>query len=166
MSEQRRPQPGEATEADMRAASQARRQDSAAATQISTNNRSDDSRPISEMIGAAVENLQNIVRAEVRLAKTELTEEAKLAGKGAAMLAVAAVVGAYAVGLFLLTAVWTLATQMDNWLAALIVAVVVAIVAGVLAMVGKSRLQEFSPKPDETIASVKEDIQWVKQQTP
>lgn len=166
MNEQRRPQPAAATETDMRAASQSPGQNNVTRERDVTNSRTDDSRPMSEMIGSAVENLQNIVRSEVRLAKTELTEEARLAGKGAAMLAVAAVVGAYAVGLFLLTAVWALATQVDSWLAALIVAIVVTVVAGVLAMVGRSRLQEFNPKPEETIASVKEDIEWAKQQTP
>lgn len=123
-------------------------------------------RSLSELISGVVENLQNIVRYEVQLAKTEITDEAKTAGRGIAMLAVAAVVGIYAVGLFLLTAVWALATQVDRWLAALIVAVVVTVVAGILAMVGKKRLDEFNPKPEQTIESVKEDIEWVKQQTP
>lgn len=123
-------------------------------------------RSLSELISGVVDNLQNIVRYEVQLAKAELTAEAKTAGRGIAMLAVAAVVGIYAVGLFLLTAVWALATQVDRWLAALIVAVVVTAVAGILAMVGKKRLDEFNPKPEQTIESVKEDIEWVKQQTP
>jgi uncharacterized membrane protein YqjE len=121
---------------------------------------------LSEMVSGVVENLQNIVRYEVQLAKTELTDEAKTAGKGIAMLAVGALVGFYAVGLFLLTAVWALATQVDRWLAALIVGVVVAVVAGILAMIGKKQLEEFNPKPEQTIESVKEDIEWVKQQTP
>lgn len=126
----------------------------------------EDTRSLAELIGGVVTNVQNIVRSEVQLAKTEMTEEAKTAGKGAAMLGAAALVGFYAIGLFLLTAVWALATQVDRWLAALIVGVVVAIVAGILAMVGKKRLEEFSPKPEQTIESVKEDIEWVKQQTP
>jgi uncharacterized membrane protein YqjE len=125
-----------------------------------------ETRPLSDMISGVVENVQNIVRYEVQLAKTELQQEAKTAGKGVAMLAAGALVGFYALGLFLLTAVWALATQVDRWLAALIVAVVVAVIAGALAMVGKKKLDEFSPKPDETIDSVKEDIEWVKRQTP
>lgn len=125
-----------------------------------------DSRSLSEMVSGVVENVQNIVRYEVQLAKTEIQEEAKTAGKGAAMLAAGALVGFYALGLFLLTAVWALATQVDRWLAALIVGVVVAAVAGILAMMGKKKLDEFSPKPEQTIESVKEDIEWVKQQTP
>lgn len=124
-----------------------------------------ESRSLSEMISGVVENIQNIVRYEVQLAKTELREEAKTGGKGIAMMAAAALVGFYALGLFLLTAVWALATQVDRWLAALIVAIVVAAIAGVLALIGKKRLDEFSPKPDQAIESVKENIEWVKRQT-
>lgn len=126
----------------------------------------EETRSFAELVSGVVENLQNIVRFEVQLAKTELQEEAKTAGKGVAMLAAGALIGFFAIGLFLLTAVWALATQIDRWLAALIVGVVVAVVAGILAMVGKKRLDEFSPKPEQTIESVKEDIEWVKQQTP
>ena len=167
MNEQRRPQAASGTQTDPRSDGRSQNSESAAGTRPAPGaGDSQDSRSISEMFSGAVTNLQNIVRSEVQLAKTEMREEAKLAGKAAAMLAVAAVVGAYALGLFLLTAVWALATQMDQWLAALIVAAVVTVIAGVLAMVGKSRLDKFSPKPDQTIDSVKEDIEWVKQQTP
>lgn len=127
---------------------------------------SDDSRSLSELFSGVVENLQNIVRSEVQLAKTELQEEAKKAGKAAAMLGAGALMGFYAVGLLLLTIVWILATQMSDWLAALIVTVVVAVIAGILVMMGKSRMQEVQPKPEETIASVKEDVEWVKQHKP
>ena len=124
-----------------------------------------DSQSFSELASGVVQNIQNIIRSEVQLAKVELRDEAKTAGKGIAMLAAGALVAFYALGLFLLTAVWALSTQMDRWLAALIVAIVVTVVAGILAMVGKKRLDEFSPMPEQTIESVKEDVAWVKQQT-
>jgi biopolymer transport protein ExbB/TolQ len=53
---------------------------------------------------------------------------------------------------------------MPNWLAALIVGVVVAIVAGILAMVGYQRIKQVNLKPEQTVDSVKEDVEWVKQQ--
>lgn len=123
-----------------------------------------DSRPISEMVSGVIENVQNIVRSEVQLAKAELREEAKSAGKAAGMLAAGAALGFYAVGLFLMTVVWILATQMPNWVAALIVTVMVGAIAAALAMKGKSQLQEIHPM-SETVDSVKEDVEWVKQQT-
>lgn len=123
-----------------------------------------DSRSISELVSGVVENLQNIVRSEVQLAKTELREEAKTAGKAAGMLAAGAALGFYALGLFLMTLVWILATQMPNWVAALIVTVVVGAIAAVLALKGKSQLQEVHLM-SETVDSVKEDVEWVKQQT-
>ncbi|HEX2281234.1 MAG TPA: phage holin family protein [Thermomicrobiales bacterium] len=166
MSEERYPEGSQDIQAQRRSSMSATDYGTPTSSRPTVSADGNDSRSIAEMFSGAVHNIQNIVRAEVQLAKTELREEAKVAGKGAAMLGAAAVVGIYALGLFLLTAVYALAQVMADWLAALIVAVVVAAVAGVLAMVGKSRLQQFSPKPDQTIDSVKEDIEWVKQQTP
>ena len=125
-----------------------------------------DSRSIPELISGVVTNLQNIVRSEIQLAKTEMREEAVTAGKGAGMLLAGALIAFYALGLFLLAAVYALGSTMSDWLAALIVGLVVAAVAGALIMIGKSRLEDFNPKPEQTIDSVKEDIEWVKQQTP
>jgi uncharacterized membrane protein YqjE len=119
---------------------------------------------MAEMVSGVVENLQNIVRAEVQLAKTEAKEEAKTAGKAAGMLGAGAVLGFYALGLLLMTIVWILDTWMPNWLAALIVTVVVGAIAAVLALKGKSQIQEMHPM-SETVESVKEDVEWVKQQT-
>jgi membrane protein implicated in regulation of membrane protease activity len=101
----------------------------------------------------------------VRLAKAEVREEATSAGKAAGMLAVGAVLGAYAVGLLLLTIVYALNGPLPDWLAALIVFAVVAIAAAVLAKIGLDRIKQVSPKPEQTIDSIKEDVQWVKQQT-
>ena len=83
----------------------------------------------------------------------------------ARMLAAGTLLGVYALGLLLMTIVWLLATQMSNWLAALIVTVVVAAVAATLVMLGRSRLEEVDLKPERTVESLKEDVEWVKQQT-
>jgi hypothetical protein len=86
-------------------------------------------------------------------------------GKAAGMLVAGAVLGIYALGILLLFAVYALAGPLPDWLAALIVGVVVAIIAAVLVKVGLDRVKSVNPAPDKTIDSVKEDIQWVKQQT-
>jgi uncharacterized membrane protein YqjE len=116
---------------------------------------------LQEIIG----NVQGIIRSEVRLAKTEMREEASEAGRAAGMLAVGAVLGAYAVGLLLLTVVYALNGPLPDWAAALIVFIVVAIAAAVLVKVGLDRVKQVSPKPEQTIDTIKEDVQWVKQQT-
>jgi hypothetical protein len=60
-----------------------------------------------------------------------------------------------------------LATAMDTWLAALIVTVVYGAIAGVLALRGKDRVgQAAPPVPEQTIETLKEDVQWAKTQTP
>jgi len=120
---------------------------------------------IAELLQGVIGNVQGIIRSEVRLAKAEVREEAMSAGKAAGMLAVGAVLGAYAVGLLLLTVVYALNGPLPDWLAALIVFAVVAIAAAVLAKLGLDRIKQVSPKPEQTIDSIKEDVQWVKQQT-
>ncbi len=125
----------------------------------------DDLRSIPELVSGVVENVQNIVRSEVQLAKAEFREEAQTAARAASMLAAGTILGIYALGLLLMTIVWLLATQMSNWLAALIVTVVVAAVAATLVMLGRSRLEEVDLKPERTVESLKEDVEWVKQQT-
>jgi uncharacterized membrane protein YqjE len=124
-----------------------------------------DQRSIGEVIGAVVENIQELVRSEIRLAKTELREEAATAGRSAAMLVAGAVAGLYAGGLLLLTLVWALGTQIPLWVSALIITILVAIVAMVLIRMGKARLRSVNPVPERTVESVKEDVAWVKRQT-
>jgi nitrate/nitrite transporter NarK len=98
------------------------------------------------------------------LAKTEMKQEVAKAGKGAGLLGGAGVAG-YFVLLFLsVTAMYGLAEAMDAWLAALVVMLVWAVVAAVLAMVGKKSLQESNPQLPETQQTLKEDVRWAKAQ--
>jgi uncharacterized membrane protein YqjE len=120
---------------------------------------------VAGLLQEIVGNIQGIIRSEVRLAKAEVKEDASAMGKAAGMLVAGAVLGIYALGILLLFAVYALAGPLPDWLAALIVGVVVAIIAAVLVKVGLDRVKSVNPAPDKTIDSVKEDIQWVKQQT-
>jgi len=121
-----------------------------------------------ESLGSLVSHLTNdlgrLTRQELALAKAELRDEAKKAGKGAGMLGGAAVAGWMVLIFLSLTAMWALGEVMHLAWAALIVCVVWAIVAAVLAMAGRKELQEVSPTPDQTIESVKEDAKWLKTQ--
>jgi MFS family permease len=75
----------------------------------------------------------------------------------------AGLAGAYAVGALVAAAILGLATAVDGWLAALIVGLVLAAVAGVLALVGKNKVQEATPPlPEEAISSTKQDVETVK----
>lgn len=125
---------------------------------------SGDSASFAELIQNIVTDIQGLVRSEIRLAKAEISEDVATTGRASSLLVGGAMLAFYAVGFLLLTLVYALATAMPNWLAALIVAVVVAIVAGILAMLGYQRIKQVNLKPEQTIDTVMEDIEWVKQQ--
>jgi uncharacterized membrane protein YqjE len=121
-------------------------------------------RPMSELVKQLADQTTALVRQEVELAKAELTEKGKRAGLGAGMFGGAGVVGLYAVGALTAALILVLATAIDGWLAALIVGVAYAAVAGVLALMGRTKVQQATPAaPERTVETVKEDVEWVKQ---
>ena len=118
---------------------------------------------VAELVRQLSDQTTLLARQEVALAKVELAEKGKRAGLGAGMFGGAGLVGAYAVGAFVAAAIIGLATAVDGWLAAVIVGLVLAAVAGVLALVGKNRVQEATrPLPEEAISSAKQDVETVK----
>jgi MFS family permease len=109
------------------------------------------------------EQTSRLARQEVELAKAELAIKSKRAGIGAGMFGGAAMFGFYALGALVATAILALGTALAGWLAALIVAAVLGVVAGGLALQGKSKVQQATPPvPEQATESVKEDVQWAK----
>ena len=120
-------------------------------------------RPLGELLKRLSQETSVLVRQEIQLARAELSQKGKSFGAAAGTLGGAAVLGL--LGLFALTAffILALAIVMPAWLAALIVAVVYLVIAGVLALTGRRKMKEGSPPvPQETIQTVKEDVEWVK----
>jgi hypothetical protein len=111
-----------------------------------------------ELVGQLGDQLTRLVRNEVRLAQAEVTQKAKRLGIGAGFFGGAGVVA-------LVTAsILGLANVLPGWLAAVIVAVVLFAVAGVLALIGKKDVDKAKPPlPTETMASVQADVDTVKQ---
>ena len=124
----------------------------------------ENNRSIADVLQDILTNVQTIIRSEVRLAKTEITEEATKAGRAAGMLAGGAVAALFTVWLFLLTVVLALATVIPMWSAALLVFVIMAAVTTVLLNAGKKRMKTVHAKPEKTIETVKENVQWAKSQ--
>ncbi len=123
----------------------------------------DADRPVAELLREFSEQTTTLVRQELELAKLELTEKGKRAGIGAGMFGGAGVVGLYAVGALTAALIIALATAMTAWLAALIVGVLYAAIAGILALTGKSKVQQaVPPLPEQATESVKEDVQWTR----
>ncbi len=117
-----------------------------------------------ELVKQVTEQLSRLVRDELRLARAEVTEKGKQAGLGAGLLGGGGVVALYGVGALLFAIGLGLAEVMPGWLAALIVAVVLFIVAGVLALLGRSHVSRATPPmPEETVRSVKADVDEIKE---
>lgn len=104
-----------------------------------------------------------LVRGELALAKAEVTHSAKQAGIGAGLFGGAGVVALYGVGALVAAAILALALVVDAWLAALIVAVVLFVVAGVFALVGKKQVSGATPPVEKTTASLKADVETLKE---
>ena len=123
-------------------------------------------RPIGELLKQLAEETSTLVRKELELAKAEVTEKGKEAGIGFGMFGGAGVAGLLALGALTAFAIALLATAMKVWLAALIITAVWAAVAGVLALVGRTKVQEATPPAPQTVETIKEDVQWAKTQRP
>jgi len=120
-------------------------------------------RSVTEVLQDIVANIQEIVRSEFKLARTEIGEQATRAAKSSAPLGSGIVLAPYALGFILLAIVYALEMVVAAWLAALIVGVAVAAVAAILVSVGRKRLEQVK-MPQRTMASVKENVEWAKNQ--
>jgi uncharacterized membrane protein YqjE len=123
-----------------------------------------DDRSLGQVVSDLGTDLSTLMKQEVELAKAELKEEVSKVGKGAGMLGGAGFAGSFVL-LFLSLALTFL---LDDWLpieaAALITAGVWAVVAAVLALVGRKELQESNPQLPKTQQTLKEDVQWARAQ--
>ena len=125
----------------------------------------ENNRSIADVLQDIIANVQAIIRSEVRLAKTEITEEATKASRAASMMVGGAVTGLFTVWLLLLTIIYALATVIPIWSAALLLLVIMAVVTAYLLTAGKKRFKAVHATPEKTIESVKENVEWVKSQT-
>ena len=120
-------------------------------------------RPVGELLKELSMQTTTLVRQELELAKAEMAEKGKRAGLGAGMFGGAGLFALLALGALTACVIAALATGMDVWLAALIVAVVYAGIAGVMALLGRQKTREaLPPAPEQAIESTKEDVQWAK----
>jgi hypothetical protein len=125
-------------------------------------------RPVSEqstaeLVQRASEQLSKLVRDELTLAKAELAEKGKHAGIGAGLFGGAGVFAMYGVGALIATAIFALSLVWELWLASLVVAVAIFLIAGVLALIGRSQIRRAVPaEPKAAIEGLKADVDEVK----
>jgi len=123
----------------------------------------DTDQPVGELLKELSTQTSTLVRQELELARLELTEKGKAAGFGLGMFGGAGAFGFWALGALTATVILLLATAMKSWLAALIVTAALGVIAGVLALTGRTKLSQATPpKPEQTTESVKEDVRWTK----
>jgi uncharacterized membrane protein YqjE len=122
-------------------------------------------RGLGELVKDLASQTSTLVRQEIKLAQAEVTEKSKLAGKGAGMLAGAAVTALLGLGALTAVLIIALDSFLPLWLAALIVTLLWLAIAAVLALSGRKALQSATPPAPQTVETVKEDIQWAKTQT-
>lgn len=122
-------------------------------------------RGIGELVKELAGQTSTLVRQEIRLAQAEVTQKGKIAGKGAGLLAGAAVAALLGLGALTALAIIALDGLMPLALAALIVTLLWLAVAAALGLSGKNSLQAATPPAPQTVETVKEDIQWAKTQT-
>lgn len=120
---------------------------------------------VGDLIGSISDDLSQLFRKEVELAKAELKHEATKAGKAAGMFGGAGFAGYLAVVLLSFAVVFGLGNVMDLGWAALIVAIVWAVIGAVLYANGRKKLKTVDPTPRRTVTTLKEDAQWLKNPT-
>ncbi|MFV2113021.1 phage holin family protein [Micromonospora sp. DT178] len=115
-----------------------------------------------ELVQRATEQVSRLVRDELALARAELTQKGKHAGIGIGLFGGGGALALYGLGALVATAILLLDLVLPAWAAALIVAVVLFAMAGVLALVGKKQVsQAVPPVPEAAVRSVRADVDTV-----
>jgi uncharacterized membrane protein YqjE len=120
---------------------------------------------VGELLSEVASDVQKLFRQEVELAKAEIREETTKAGKAAGMFGGAGFASSMVALLASLAAVFALDNVMDLGWAALIITALWAVIAMVLYRKGRDRMRTVSPRPEQTVETLKEDAQWAQHPT-
>ncbi len=121
-------------------------------------------RTLPEVLQGIAGNIEEIIRAEFQLARTEVKEEASKAQKPAVLMGAGFVVVLYAFGLILLAIVYALSNVIAPWMAAFIVGAVLGVFGIAFVSVGKNKMKQVNAVPKRTAETLKENVEWAKQQ--
>jgi len=123
----------------------------------------DNERSTSDLMRDLSAQTTTLIRKEIELAKVEFDVKRRRATAGAGMFGAAGFLGFFAFAALTACVILALATLVEAWIAALIVAAVYGAIAGVLALNGKKQVQRATPPvPEQAVDSTKEDLEWVK----
>jgi uncharacterized membrane protein YqjE len=121
-------------------------------------------RSTAELLRLLSDQIRELIQQELRMARGELVEKGRRAGRGAGMLGAAAVTALYGVGALVATIVLALNLVLPAWASALTVAVILLVAAGIMAMMGRAQTRKaVPPTPRHTVESVKKDVELVRE---
>ncbi len=122
------------------------------------------SNTLGDTVTGVIEDVQNIVRGEVQLAKTEIKEDVSKLGQGAGMIGGAAFLALVGFIFLMLGVTYLLNKSLEMWLSAGIVGLALLIIGAIVGVIGKNQIQKANLVPDKTIESLKEDKEWASHQ--
>src|SRR5690242_336374 len=120
-----------------------------------------DTRPISRIIEDILSHISEIIRSEVRLARTEVRQDLGLVARASLCLVIGGILGLYTLGFLLLAGMFGLGQAMPLWGAAIVIGVVVGVIAAILLVIGRKRLRAAHLKPEKTIETLQENVTWL-----
>ncbi|APU16720.1 phage holin family protein [Actinoalloteichus fjordicus] len=125
-----------------------------------------DDRSTAELMGDLSTQLSRLVREEMQSATAELRSKGRRLGAGAGLFGAAGVLALYGGGVLIATLIMLLALVLTPWIAALVVGVVLLAAAGMCAAIGRGQTRRATPPvPEQTMASVRDDLQTIKEGT-
>ena len=124
-----------------------------------------DDRSIGELIAELSRETVALVRQEVQLAKAEMSQKASRVGKNVGFLVIGGVVAYTGLLAIVAAVIIVLGGVIPLWLSALVVGLVIAAIGLFLVVKGANTLRQEDPEPQETIETLKEDREWLRDQT-
>jgi len=119
---------------------------------------------LSDLLSRLSDQASTLIRQEIRLAETEMTRKATKAGRNLVYIAAGALVGMAAFYAIVAALILALAQVMAAWLATLLVAIALGIVAALLIQYGLNKLKQIDPAPRRTIQTMRENKEWLSEQ--
>jgi hypothetical protein len=122
-------------------------------------------RSASDILRDVVRDIQELLRSEVRLARTEVSEKAERAKSAGGYIGGAAVAGLLAGMCFVAFCIALLSLAIPVWAGTLIMAFLLGVGGALLWVQARNRLRNFHAVPEQTVETIKEDVEWLKQRT-
>ena len=124
-----------------------------------------DRRSLGDIVGSVVDSLQSIFRYELRLARQEMSEKLRKSTKAGIFLGGAAVMGFFSAACIIGTCIVALSIVLPVWLSLLVIGVALGAAAGGAFILGRMALEEVDPVPQQTVETMKDNIDWIKNRT-